>query len=467
MPAIELYLKHATTGDETAIESLRLVAAAAFKKDAKLLVALAAHPRARRVMTAYLLASGEMLLNSDEAANMSGKWLAAAESADVRDVESAEQLAVAAYRAYDPQLAQRWIQRCATTPTAQWLQAKLLLYEGNVTAAAALMEKVAKLFPIQPPSTNTSVAVTFGDALYVPSEIGDIPTPREVHGELGALRLARREYTLALDALLRSNFWMDAAYVAERVLSPDELKNYVDRHWPAVPRVADADAREMPRSITDDMSPDLQSESIRWLLARRLARQHRFAEARLYYPPAWRPQCDAMARAFAAANNARLAASQRAAGFWAAACLTRTNGMELVGTEAEPDWAMHEGNFEDGPTVASRAGSGARLAASQDEIRRSKRKEVSPETRFHYRYAAATLAMKAASLMPDNSDQTANVLCTAGDWLKSRDPKAAEVFYRVLVRRCPQTAVGAETIRQRWFPLRDAAGRPLPKPKRD
>jgi hypothetical protein len=466
VPAIELYLKHATTGDETAIESLRLVVAAAFKKDAPLLVTVAAHPRARRVMTAYLLASGGMWSDSNENADLSEKWLAAAESAGVRDVESAEQLALAAYRAYDPQLARRWIQRCAATPTAQWLQAKLLLHDGKVADAAASMEKVARLFPIQPPSTNDSAAVTFSDALYVPSEVGSIQAAREVTGELGVLRLARREYVLALDALLRSSFWTDAAYVAERVLGADELKTYVDRYWPAVPAVRDDDGSEWRRSHVNEMSPARQSESIRWLLARRLARQQRLAEARPYYPPAWQPQCATLAQSLAAANNARLSASQRAAGFWAAACLTRTNGMELVGTEMEPDWALHAGGFEDGPTVATRAGPGARLGASEDELRRAQRKEVSPEKRFHYRYVAASLAMKAASLMPDNSDATADVLCTAGDWLKGRDPKAAEVYYRALVRRCPKTALGAEADRQRWFPERGVDGRPLPKEKR-
>ncbi|MCX6898599.1 MAG: hypothetical protein NT105_07855 [Verrucomicrobia bacterium] len=477
VPAIELYLDQAATGDESAFVSLRWLAAVAFKQDAKSLAPLAAHTKARRVMTAYLLAVREKWWNPegleprDEAGDPSAKWLAAAESAGVRDVESAEQLALAAYRAGQMETAQRWIQRAAVTPITQWLQAKLLLRGGNVDAAAALMEKIAKHFPVQPPTTNTVAALSLADNLYVLSEVGDVSTPRQVLGELGALRLARREYVLALDALLRSSFWMDAAYVAERVLSADELKAYVDRHWPAWPRVpakaADATDYVPMRGGADTMSPDQQNESIRWLLARRLARQHRFSEARPYYPAMLQPRLDELARSFATGNAAALTAQQRAAALWTAACLTRTNGMELIGTEAQPDWAMHEGNFEDGPTVAGRASLRGGLAPSADEIRRSQRKEASPETRFHYRYVAASLAMKAAALMPDNSDETANVLCTAGDWLKNRDPKAATVFYRALVRRCPKTALGAEADRQRWFPLRDAAGRPLPKPKRD
>ena len=50
--------------------------------------------------------------------------------------------------------------------------------------------------------------------------------------ELGVLKLSRGEFAQALDALLRSGFWQDAAYVAERVLTTDELKTYVDQNWP-------------------------------------------------------------------------------------------------------------------------------------------------------------------------------------------------------------------------------------------
>ena len=475
VPAMELYLDQAASGDDSAIESLIWVAAAAFREDAGTLAMLAAHPKARRVMTAYLLADRWAWMDwqghMTERAKDASKWLAAVETAGVRDVDSAEQLALAAYRAGQMQTARRWIQRAAVTPAIQWLQAKLLLRDGKVDAAAAQMEQLIKLFPIQPPTTNVSVALSFGDNLFVPSDVGDVPTPRQMLGELGALRLARREYVMALDALMRSGSWTDAAYVAERVLSADELKAYVDRCWPAVPRlpVKEGDNRndEFYRSLAGDPPPGQLNENIRWLLARRLARQNRFDEARPYYPAKWQPQFNELVRSLATGNNAALAAIQRATAFWAAACLTRTNGMDLVGTEAEPDWAVHEGDFEDGPTVAVRASFKGNLAPSADEIRRTQRKEATPEKRFHYRYVAASLAMKAASLMPDNADETANVLWTAGVWLKGRDPKAAEVFYHALVRRCPKTALGAEADRQRWFPERDANGRPLPKLKRD
>ena len=51
----------------------------------------------------------------------------------------------------------------------------------------------------------------------------------------------------------------------------------------------------------------------------------------------------------------------------------------------------------------------------------------------------------AAQLMPDESDEsdeTASVLCTAGEWLKNLDPKGANKFYKALVTRGGTTALG-------------------------
>jgi LysM repeat protein len=65
--------------------------------------------------------------------------------------------------------------------------------------------------------------------------------------------------------------------------------------------------------------------------------------------------------------------------------------------------------------------------------------------------------------MPDNSDETARVLCIGGSWLKNRDPEAADLFYKALVRRNRKTALGMEAERIRWFPKLDAQGNLVPR----
>ena len=68
--------------------------------------------------------------------------------------------------------------------------------------------------------------------------------------------------------------------------------------------------------------------------------------------------------------------------------------------------------------------------------------------------------------MPDNTDETARILCTAGSWLKVSDPNTADLFYKALVRRCRKTAIGAQADAMRWFPVLDENGNPKPhKPR--
>jgi hypothetical protein len=301
------------------------------------------------------------------------------------------------------------------------------------------------------------------------SKTGEIDAAHRVLGELGVLRLARREYTEALDALLRSGYWTDAAYVAERVLTANELKAYVERDWPTVP----SDDREATAATEhnepwDDKSPPRRvGEEVRYLLARRLVRLNRCHEAREYFPGQWQGKFDALVKALSIGENESLSAEERAAGFFAAAKIARHNGMELMGTEVEPDWHIYGGDFDLGSIGAQRAtDKTARvLVASGGELRRIGQHRADPEARFHYRYQAAFLALDAAKLLPDNSDETARILCTAGSWLKDRDPQTADLFYKALVRRCRKTALGAEADRKRWFPRIDEQGNLIPVSK--
>jgi hypothetical protein len=89
-----------------------------------------------------------------------------------------------------------------------------------------------------------------------------------------------------------------------------------------------------------------------------------------------------------------------------------------------------------------------------------------PDLRFHYRYLAAELAWQAGELMPDNSDDTARVLCIGGSWIKYLNPAKADPIYKSLVRRCRQTAIGKQADSMRWFPVLDSSGNPVPYPPR-
>ena len=136
-----------------------------------------------------------------------------------------------------------------------------------------------------------------------------------------------------------------------------------------------------------------------------------------------------------------------------------------MGTELAPDWSIHGGAYDWGLNWEDRLSHGhdTKLnAPTAQELERATQNRPDPDARFHYRYQAASLAWEAAKLMPDNCDETARVLCTAGTWLKLRDPDTADLFYKALVRRCRKTAIGEQADWMRWFPALDENGNPKP-----
>jgi hypothetical protein len=474
--AIELYLDTMAAGDETVFGSLRFAAAKALNRGTNELPALAENPRTRRVITAYLISRREYdgydyaELRSAEPANEPGtfaslatRWLNAVEAANVTDVESAEELALAAYQRGECETAQRWVDRAPATPTARWLQAKLLLRAGKDQEAAALLAEVVKLFPAEPPERGPGQKpglennLTMAGFTYLTNET---TAHSEVLGELGAMELERRDYAEALDALARAGFWEDAAYLGERVLSADELKSYVDIHW-----AAKSEETQTNTNTENFGWPliDVRTE-MRHMLARRLSRLGRSDEARDYYPTNLQADYEAFVANLKRGEDTGAPAEVRGRALFQAAVMAKTNGMELFGTEVEPDWRIRGGDFEDEVFSDSRATntqSGV-YHASEDEIARAKGNDVIPEVRFHYRYYAAALGWRAAELMPDNSDETARMLCIAGTWLKNIDATDADQFYKSLVRRCRKTAIGALADKMRWFPILDHAGNIVP-----
>jgi hypothetical protein len=147
--------------------------------------------------------------------------------------------------------------------------------------------------------------------------------------------------------------------------------------------------------------------------------------------------------------------------------LTRHWGMELLGFEGDPDYAMYEGQFDlypdwqdesepgDADTPESHT-SGSEVLTNQgkkDQVRRradlpvrgpftsdGERERIShtrakPLERFHYRLVAADYASKAADLLPPRSQAFAAVLCEATSWLINRNSDQAQLLYRRYIAR--------------------------------
>jgi hypothetical protein len=476
--ALQLYLQQHQAGDPTALQSIRDVGNQVLN-DPQALQQVAHSPEARPILTAFVISNWDHERpersmdpekteeerktaqhypddpHSDDYEEYeyfpplsmapARKWLAAIRAAGVTRAEEADRFAWLAYRSGDFDAAEEWLKRApADAPMALWVRAKLLLRAGKLAEAEPLLARVRAALPASPPEDHI-----FWNPYEAQLRLAFRP---QAAGELGAVRLSRGDYEAALDDLLRGGWWTDAAYVAERVLTVDELRAYVDRTWSA--ELA-AQNPEEPRDV-DDLGnfwetqyagiappPDGRAAyDVRYLLGRRLARAGRLAEARPYLPEELQPYLDDLARSLAAGRDAGRPAAERSRALFRAACLTRYQGMELLGTEVDPDWHLFDGGFGVLPFVVGRSDpkTHQHLLPTADERRRVERSQAVPVKRFHYRYQGMDLALEAAKLLPPGEER-ARLLATAGNWVEGKDPRGARPLYDAIQSCCANTEI--------------------------
>ncbi len=447
--ALVLYGEQMRTGDSSAFVSLGLTCGRILSAGPEALGRVARNPEARPIFTAW------MVSHDTEAGTA---WQEALHAAGVQDADGADRLAWAAYLAGDFDGAAAWLgQAHENSPIAKWVRARLLLRDGKLDEARKLLGEAAKELP--------PLGIDMETAFNIVWETGEImPAPQRASGEEAAVQLAQGDFTGAMDRFLRAGYWLDAAYLAERVLGPDELKAYVDADWPA-----DLAARFQPATGENwdtlvvggytEPAPERLAHEIRHLLGRRLAREGHPDDARPYLSGEILTRMEELSSRLTAGRDRGRPTADRAGDLFQAACLLRRHGLELTATEAEPDWAVVDAEYDLAgefygldrkdrltnrvfrPTAAERA--------------RLERYRLRPSKRFHYRYRAADLAWDAAKLIPAG-DEKAGMLATAGNWIKYGDPEAADRFYKELVRCCGSTGLGRRAEESRWFPEVDA-----------
>jgi len=335
------------------------------------------------------------------------------------------------------------------------VRAKLALRKGDAAAAAQAYAQAAKAFPADEQWGNEQMMV------YEPVK------PRcRIEGEHGTLALSRGEYLQAMEHLYNaaSEYWNDAAYVAERVLTADELKTFVDAHAPPAPPKEKAE----PQDERGYWLPNSPAEAMRALLARRLLRDQRFDEALKYFDDA-----GVRAKAQAYVDARRVATSgdriEQAQAWYAAARAARMDGMQILGYELDPDFQVYGGDFNVGSSGDSDAEDllahkgKAPALFSTDEAKRVLASRAQPHQRFHYRYVATDFAGKSADLLPPRTQAFAAVLCHATNWLIDRDADAAAVVYRRYLKQGPYVPWGEGFGRQCPEPDFPAAAKRLHK----
>lgn len=412
--ALEMYVEQAGHRDPTAETSVLLAGRKVMNDPAAAQLA-AKSPLARRVLTGWLLARDNESSWPDENRpkhRLSRQWLAALRAAAVRDAEGADRLAWLAYRAGQFEEAAHWAQVAPPKAAfALWTRAKIELKAGHVATGVQLLRQAIAVLP----DAKWQTAGWDDDAYLAEDEEGaTLQARQKAQAELGLVSLAQGDYREALDQLVAAGYRIDAAWVAERVLTAAELQKWVDQHK--------------------------GEKAIAYVLARKLVREGKLAAARPYMDKAEQGHLAELERKLADGRDTAKPARIRALAWWRAAQITRANGMELQGFEAEPDWTALGGSYEMKSIDHARTAERGIGAATADELRRVQASTAQPDERFHYRAIAAERALTASELLPDGDAQGGAILCNGARWVVNRP--ALHKYYKIALKRFPKVVSG-------------------------
>jgi hypothetical protein len=479
--AAPLFLTQLALGDESAIVSLKALVPgrepvegmlnygpepdersrwdaeqrrAAEERAAPELERAARDPLLRRLITAHILATASVpeQFREDQARvelNRDQRWLAILQNLKLTELDDAEYIGWAAYNNGDYAGAAQWLDLARKdSPAALWLRSKLQRRAGKMAEAAMSMARAWQTLRNPELYTRWNGPIQPIDLAY----LGPHWTfAQSAGGDLGALHLERSDFVQALETMLAGDLWNDAAFVAERILTTNELQTCVEQHPPD------------PGKGADD--PWMK---LRYLLGRRFVREDHYEEASKFIPSPWNLVLAKYVAALQVGHDKARPKRERAHALFTAGWLARHDGMELMGTEGAPDGFVDGGNFPmpdlarqmqfghyEVTSYASREPQVSKrpivLRVPAAEHLRLTKSKPSPDLRFHYRIIAGALALQAAELLPNDSEELADVLNRAGLWVKDVDEKIGNRSYQIIERRAAQTTIGRAAIARHWF----------------
>lgn len=358
---------------------------------------------------------------------------------DAADVRGADRLAALLYRQGKYEAARPFAE-ASQTPLSQWIRAKLALRRGDRDSARELYAKAITAFP---------ATEDWGTEVHDDSHSARIPSCR-IKAEAAVLSSHRGDAVESLELFLRAGaiYWHDAAYLAERVLTLNELTALADRlpRLEIAPSSRDKEDRrplaELELVARRGELVDDPRAAMSDLLARRLMRAERYDDA---VPRFTRAVTRKKAEQYRdlLKQSGEQSGMQRAKTLFEAASMARHDGIILLAFESSPDWAMHRGQYARPSNLEKLAGyifpedEQAFWTPGEDDswIDEAERQRVSQHNsqsapRFTYRLTAAELANRAANDLPRDSQAFGAVLCHATSWLLVREPDLARNYYR-------------------------------------
>ncbi|HVI55527.1 MAG TPA: hypothetical protein VM621_10815 [Luteibacter sp.] len=422
--AIALYAAQAGHGSSNAVQSLASIASAVLSNQAQV-DALIDGPVSQRLLVTYALSWVSPQTTDGKPQPVLTALVDAIQKNGIEKVGAADRLASLAYELGRYDDAEKLVAR-ADGPLASWVRAKLALRKGDREGAARAYAEAAKAFP----RADDPKAALESDSVH------------RLMGERGVLALARGEYVEAMTRMYEAStavggdgnvydgeleesgtgYGNDMNYIAERVLTVDELKAFIDAHAPASAAPAATPDKDHPAE------PLPLNDRLRWLLARRLMRAGRFDDAQAYFAPGLdirfgdvdlRAKAKEYARDIHDGDHAWTDIGKAEARY-AAAKIARENGMELLGFEQGPDFGDNGGGYQGGSGQSIETLKGDLVTAG--ERQRFNDSAAQPDRRFHYRYLAADRAVSAADLLPPRSQAFAASLCMATSWMLQGPP---------------------------------------------
>ena len=426
--AIELYATQNLHGSAVGYTSLKLLMADLMTLPEDQVAELLKGQPVQQLVTASLISRlgwsfGEQPPNEQ-------KMIKLLQNSTRGSLENADRLAAMNYQQGDYASAKAFLEHAGDGGLAWWLRAKLAVRDGDKNAAAAAYAKAAQAFP-----QNES----WGERRTPDYDYETLQPKCRVEGESAILALQRGDYLQAFDQLYRSQsiYWFDAATVAERVLTLEELKHYVDTQVPAPPPLSQQER--------DNYVPLPVAASLRNLLGRRLLREGHYEQALAYF------ENDGLrhkARLYGEQRQAADSAwwpTRRAAALFNAAWTAREWGMDILGYEMAPDYATFGGNY-----ILENAELKVGPLMAEDEVKRQQASAAQPDQRYHYRFVATALASRAADNLPHTSQAFAAVLCEASGWNSSLEEQRA--IYQRYVKEGPYVEWAADFGHQCPYP---------------
>lgn len=420
-----------------------------------MLVAAAKDDALRQIVTASILIESSSLYYRPADDTRITQWLAALEQAKLKNIEDAASLGWIAYSSGKFDEAARWqAMDKSSTPMGQWLKAKLALRKGAFAEASKIMAGVVSALPV-----DEGTRYEYG---YLPRA--------SAAADLGASLLAQGKFVEALDAFWDGNCWKDAAYVAERTVTTEELVQFVKTKAVLKPE-------EKDQVRGDEVTPaqvDVERKrNIAGLAARRLIREGKIAEGRALLDETTLGYFDNYQQLIATGENIQKPKPERAKAYFKAALMLRGFGWRWRGTEDDLE-RIEWGGYSNGggeELVTSRLigvvkaedsepdENGKKPAKTQPlfipstPLEKKRIAQSNPKTAklLSFTTVASDHAAKSAALLEDNTEELADVLNSAGRWIQDIDNPAADKLYFQLEKRAAKTQIGKAVIEKHWF----------------